>query len=459
MHVVSDERTRPVEDITVLLVDDELIILNGLTSLLHKRFPHIALHSFTNGYDALRQIGEHVPDLLITDLFMPQIGGIELIEKAREMGCANYAVLTGFQEFELAHKAVKLHAMDYLLKPVDKKELYALVETVAHKRHDDWEVNRRQIEKVLMLAAVYGAQEGEQTLRRMHLQSCALLAALSGAGSAISAVEALDLRFGRHYDISSPEDEVGDVQLLLWVGDVSAEEMEQCRLEAFGPESAAAACGLIQSVSLHDLYLSLRTAMAGSQDRPAPPAAGDGTGSGDLPDLPSLLSKADSSTRSLAEALARYADYNGYDLPVWQAVAKAARLSALPRTARHAALQEWLSDLHRKTHIRSAVVLRSLEYIHNNLHRSIQLSDAAQAVYVQANYFSTLFHRETGMSFVQYVNYARVSLACEKLLGNPGIHNDQIAHECGFDNAGYFFRMFKRYTGVTPGEFRETLGK
>lgn len=321
MHVVSDGYARPVEDITVMLVDDELIILNGLTSMLRRQFPHIQLQAFTNGNDALLQIGGHAPDLLITDLYMPQIDGIELIEKARGMGCENISVLTGFQEFELAQKAVKLHALDYMLKPVDKMELYALVETVARK-----------------------------------LQK--------------------------------------------------------------------------------------------------PSAGGDADG---MPELLSLLLKPDADARTLAEALARYADASGYDLAVWQAVAKAKYLSALPLKAKQAALRELLPDLHRRTRIRSAVVLRSLDFIRDNLSHSIQLSDAARAVYVQANYFSTLFHRETGMSFVQYVNHARISLACEKLLGNPDMYNDQLAHECGFDNAGYFFRMFKRYTGVSPGEFRKML--
>ena len=80
--------------------------------------------------EALKLMAQRQPDLVITDVYMPDMNGLEFLQKARECGCRRHVLLTGYDEFEIARQAIRLRSMDYLLKPVNKAELLALLDAV-----------------------------------------------------------------------------------------------------------------------------------------------------------------------------------------------------------------------------------------------------------------------------------------------------------------------------------------
>ena len=80
--------------------------------------------------EALKLMAQRQPDLVITDVYMPDMNGLEFLRKARECGCRRHVLLTGYDEFEIARQAIRLRSMDYLLKPVNKAELFALLDAV-----------------------------------------------------------------------------------------------------------------------------------------------------------------------------------------------------------------------------------------------------------------------------------------------------------------------------------------
>ena len=82
----------------------------------------------------------------------------------------------------------------------------------------------------------------------------------------------------------------------------------------------------------------------------------------------------------------------------------------------------------------------------------IRLSDMAKLFHYNEQYFGRLFKRETGMSFSEYVNYKRVTLAAS-YLGDDNITN--IAFRVGFNSVTYFNRIFKRHFGMTPSEYQK----
>ena len=110
----------------VLLVDDEPVILEGLKVMIDWEQEGLqVVGSATDGMEAFRMIRELSPDIVITDIKMPRMSGLELLERVREKGDkqTGFIVLTGFDDFSYARRALKLEAIDYLLKPVEKKEL------------------------------------------------------------------------------------------------------------------------------------------------------------------------------------------------------------------------------------------------------------------------------------------------------------------------------------------------
>lgn len=110
----------------VMIVDDEPLILDGIKDLIHKMtlpVPISQLECAYDGVEALEKMESFHPDLLITDLQMPEMSGLELIEASRDKRLKRFVILTGFESFEYAREAIRLKVDNYLLKPLNKLEL------------------------------------------------------------------------------------------------------------------------------------------------------------------------------------------------------------------------------------------------------------------------------------------------------------------------------------------------
>ncbi|MEK4853102.1 helix-turn-helix domain-containing protein [Paenibacillus sp. FSL H7-0756] len=113
----------------VLIVDDEPLILNGLVKIIGEAAPlGTEVFRADNAFEALELMIDCMPDVTITDLHMPEKNGFELIEAARESGlCDRFIILTGYDEFEYVRRALRTGVVDYLLKPLGKDEIAALL--------------------------------------------------------------------------------------------------------------------------------------------------------------------------------------------------------------------------------------------------------------------------------------------------------------------------------------------
>lgn len=113
----------------VVLVDDEYWTLQGLEKLFDwQRHGYTVAGAFEDAISALEVIIETEPDLVLTDIRMPGMNGIDMIRKAREAGVRSvFVVISGYSDFEYARGALKLGALDYLLKPVSYEEAEVLL--------------------------------------------------------------------------------------------------------------------------------------------------------------------------------------------------------------------------------------------------------------------------------------------------------------------------------------------
>ena len=108
--------------------------------------------------------------------------------------------------------------------------------------------------------------------------------------------------------------------------------------------------------------------------------------------------------------------------------------------------------------IRHASVLRKAErYIWENYTRKLSLEEIARALGLSAPYFSTVFKEEMGENLSSYLNRLRVEKATT-LLTETGKPLCEIAGLCGFEDQSWFSKIFKSFTGVSPGKFRENGG-
>ena len=119
----------------VVLVDDERIILDGLTRAVRwEELDCRVVGVAGNGEEGLRLIRELNPDILMTDIRMPNMDGLSMIAALRsEFPRLQIAVLTAFRDFEYARKALNLGVCRYLLKPSRMDELYEAIRLMTQR--------------------------------------------------------------------------------------------------------------------------------------------------------------------------------------------------------------------------------------------------------------------------------------------------------------------------------------
>ena len=111
--------------IDVIIVDDEPLIRDGLVKLFSWKDYQMQVSAvFPNGSLALEYLEKHAADIIITDIKMPVMNGIELMQECQRRNLpAKFIVLSGYSDFEYVKTAARLGIENYLLKPVDTQEM------------------------------------------------------------------------------------------------------------------------------------------------------------------------------------------------------------------------------------------------------------------------------------------------------------------------------------------------
>lgn len=103
----------------------------------------------------------------------------------------------------------------------------------------------------------------------------------------------------------------------------------------------------------------------------------------------------------------------------------------------------------------SKLITKAIQYIAQNYYQPLTLTTVAEQVHLNASYFSTLFKQSTGIAFKEYLNNVRIEEA-KNLLANTDYSIIDIAIATGFESQNYFSKIFKKYTGITPRQFRHS---
>ena len=111
--------------LNVYIADDEVWITLGLKKLLEKTgIDTEVIGTANNGLVAKEEIAMFKPDVIFTDIRMPGLSGLDLLQTIPEISPdSKVVIITGFAEFSYAKEAVQHHAFDYLLKPIKEEDL------------------------------------------------------------------------------------------------------------------------------------------------------------------------------------------------------------------------------------------------------------------------------------------------------------------------------------------------
>ena len=100
----------------------------------------------------------------------------------------------------------------------------------------------------------------------------------------------------------------------------------------------------------------------------------------------------------------------------------------------------------------------AIEYIYKNKSENISMDKMANLCHVSSSYFSRLFSKEIGENFSSYISKLKIKWA-KKILEETDMNINEISEELGFNEAGYFIKIFKKHEGITPSFYRKQFRK
>lgn len=138
----------------ILIVDDEHIIRNGIRTVIQRSGQEWSVSGeAVDGIDAIEQMGRELPDVVITDVRMPGMDGIELTKYIREkFSQVIVIIISGYAEFKFAQEAMRFGAMDYILKPSKPEHLISVLQNARKlveerkEKEDEEEKLKREVE-------------------------------------------------------------------------------------------------------------------------------------------------------------------------------------------------------------------------------------------------------------------------------------------------------------------------
>ena len=496
--------------IRLLIVDDEQITREGLKTFVPwAQYGIEVAGEATDGLDALRAAQDIRPDIILCDVRMPRMNGIDFAFKVKEMlPRCGLVFISGYSDQEYLKAAIRLGAVDYVEKPLDLEDLGRVMQGLAKQIKSEREERLRPYLSVL--EAHFGLNpEG----LRFELAGGGQTGPLDFLGG--SGFRYLLIRFG-----SQPEDQVaneltsqlaglgldaagrliGPDELLILTRGATGQALQgvsDCLRGLAGQHWHAGASMSADHVDgLADIRLQAAEALEASGLRRP----------GGLVFYESLNTLAftpddTDSLRAFEQSLEQL-DYPAASAQVARLLDQAAAAhrtqGQLIRDILHGMCQaldaffaggrlypdegtgDWLQRLMEEARQGSAwkaaqelsgflgslgetaagnpgqhpMAKRVTGILRRRCLEDVSLLDIAEEVGLSSNYLCSMYKRETGETILQALHRLRLEKACA-LLGSSGLKVYEVAYASGFADPSYFSRMFRKYMGMTPNEYRK----
>lgn len=498
----------------LIIADDEELVLETLTRLINWEELGISLiGTCKNGIEAYNMILDDSPDIVLTDLKMPGLTGLELIEKISAMEIeAEFVILSGYGEFEYAKQAMKYGIRHYLLKPCNEIQIIEVMETVkkyCYQRKaadEDRNLLTAGLEKNMIknlfleslsqrvnfnaiikeyepfadfytrdyelcyfyylpetamqsiMAAIPGYMHREE-ISVTYYMLCVTNTLVLIFGSFDSAYTGLDAAFSQLAQKYAGEYRRESYQNLALLLPPLIARLVRYETIYFTTEDQTVPINNHTALTLNISTLADRlisTPVAGHNSLLAELCLGL-AGIQDLELLKALFSSMILKLYSLLELSANSIDLIRFS----EQVGRCHTIQCL-----HDLIAKKIDDLfllsleEQKSH--KDFIEKLIQYVHEHLSDpTLSLKKAAGTyLYMNADYLGKQFLKQTGFKFSAYLNHTRMEKA-KQLLAENGSEKIYIIAEqvgCG-DNPQYFSQLFKKHTKMTPTAYAKIFYK
>ncbi|MGP4070863.1 response regulator transcription factor [Halobacillus sp. B29] len=503
--------------IKILVVDDERMIRLGIKAMLERKFAECDIQVASDGIEALDICKANEVDIVITDIKMPRMDGIQLIEHLQDMESKPLIIiLSGYDDFTYTKQAIKFQVMDYLLKPVVRNELFNVITSAKDKLDERTALQNEKHEYLtnqlnyMLLNPTINEERVEEIVQnlQLHPYSDGFYAGIfhfKGKKRTLVKNELFHLirKQIRHVDDHSLcfIDMNGNLV-------VFTENIEGIYLAA--KDDSEAASHLCVAISqkeslmgkLKEAYKQANEALAYTFLFPNQL----------IFTYEQVKAKKESSIRKEEQVLQRIFNMLGtdrqneirssilelfniealknYTIAYMEALSKAINrilfdqvfnqigiesieilklydkvgdmsnfdniydyFHAVEELTMH--LHKYLKDM-KTVYTGDNVMEKAIAFIHQNAHKDLNMAVVSNHISLNYTYFSHLFKEYTGENFVDYIKKVRIQKA-KDLLTNRDNKIFEVSEAVGFSNSKQFSRVFRDIEGISPKEYREKL--
>lgn len=484
----------------VMVVDDEKYIRKSIINRVDwQQFGLTVEAEAGNGMEALDMLETVRPEVILVDIRMPRMDGLEFIAEAKKrFPRSSYVIMSAYNDFSYAKKAIQLGVEDYILKPVEEEELGKILENIVYRLNEE-----RLVKQLLrgkngqsglpfrgknMMALAFYMEDDEDLEERIKNEVKKELSRMMPEAA---------VYYLKDYSRS-------DCYVFLINGsqlsEVFGEQfMEQIWLEFDAWEGAAACSGPLPNSRVNDAVAQcmnlLKRKIFCPERKIVPPACNVKRGAAKEPenagsgltalyqyileqDYGRLVSK-------LREAIGTVIrEENGTDTIEAFINEVLALLKHIPKEQHDSIdldiifhefnsrdyLLAYKSSEKLKEDLYYAVgqtinttctddqdvIFEIKTYIQDHYADNLNAAEIAQKFFLNASYLSTLFKEKTGLNLTAYVEGIRMEKA-KHLLEKSSQSVTDVAIAAGYSDSSYFSKVFKRYSGMTPRQYRDNL--
>lgn len=475
---------------SVIIVDDEPWTIKGIRKAFNwNKYGFVITGQFTSAHKAFKFICEECPDLVFTDIRMPEISGLDLISMTKEKEIdVEFVIVSGFAEFAYAQEALRYGALDYCLKPIDIEMADQLLEKLA--LHFS---KKRSNRNNLILEALTSNDKSELKLLTQFFDSSSdyyfrVLVIYSNSEKReyndinfFDIKNTLKVEFGsrktlyilksqkrtdlddkldfkvftgsdiKSVGISSISDNYENIAKLIKESDIAASKIfldEEKGLFEYDQKlnMVKPFIGKISSIiqekkveEMDDINIRLMYFFKRNN-----------LGMGEVVYLWNQFVSALFSTYyeelrfmeldflNYSELKERFENFESlcsflYDIFVYI------------KQLNYQSINE--GDI-------NSCFAQMVKYINNNFQNELYLRDLSVKFFINQVYCCQLFKKNLGKTFSEYVTELRIKKACE-LLKNKELSIEEITTKVGYVDYYYFNKVFKKQCGITPSKFRK----
>ncbi|RCW76888.1 response regulator transcription factor [Saliterribacillus persicus] len=504
----------------VMIVDDESRTCNGLVKIIPwDIYGFVVVGTAKNGHDALEKFNTLLPDVLIVDIKMPNMSGLELIERIRSKSpSTRFIILSGYADFAYAKKAILLNVEGYLLKPVDEDELIYFLNSMKEKFNKELNYTqaKQRIDEEKKEKVIHAALSGDYSKVKpykhyFNFPSYRVL--LIKKNSEIrEGLELIKELFGKHNDgiVFNTTPYTGVIVNNQQSLPILKQKIEKLLLTGLPKQSDFFAVLGGAIVNIEDLPKSYNDALDLMEKRfflkEERILSSDSTSvfinDNDIDkmyekpiELNSITDKLfysieiedkDALERICVETLAQMVALNYSEVTIKRSCIEL--LSNIQNKVLHSYndrevinyvytskiiniekqeniekvlrfMQDLLLEILKNVDMDTSdnLVKKMVNLIERNYSQNIKLDTIAEVLNYNSAYIGQLFKDHTGDYFNTYLDKVRIENAKKLLLEEMKIY--KVAEKIGYSNVDYFHSKFKKYEGVSPSVFRKNNRK